>query len=651
MKTNKTRFLTMFLMLFTLFGVTAFSTNKVYASGGLSLVEQGTGRTLNLESLSELPISLDFNDSHIAMIRMPGMSWDNNGNPLTQAIKFDILGTDTAILKLSGREMLLENGKTLTLSVINNGTIRLSDSYENIEVTLTQSGTVNLELEHIVASNLTLSTGSKSTNLKDLTSLRMGYIKDSAGNFLMWNLPEIVIDNNGNAITSPISLSVTGTGTDTLWYQGQVIGLESGKTITVNLSTPHKIVFSDGTDSIEIITTQSEGVALLNLNYRPDDKEPVVSGETTFVSNVDVERDVSYFLQYLSAYDDTDGDVSETLVIIEDNYTANKRVLGNHTFTVQATDHSGNIATAVINIRVVDITKPVISGNSSIVSIGYKETYDAENFRKTLTATDNHSNLTNANIKIKSNGYIGNKTKLGTYSIVYSVQDNSANEGTFTKQVKVIDNVAPVFSGDVTIATSNNSVLTESQVREQITAYDDIDGNLTNNIVLVEDNYTGNGNRVGSYTIRYSVTDNAGNTANHTVTVIRSDSIPPTIWVQNGKSIRTTSDLPITKDIIIDILEATGQINITSSTTFSFPLDEYTGNEKVPGIYAMMVKSASTDGNESIHNLSIHVVEAEDKEDDVTRDKSTWLDANKNYLIIGAIVLIGLAVFVEKKRK
>ena len=188
-----------------------------------------------------------------------------------------------------------------------------------------------------------------------------------------------------------------------------------------------------------------------------DNVTPIISGETTFATNVDERRPLSYFLQWIKAYDETDGDLTDQIAVDTDNYTANMSVLGNHTFTISVSDSSGNKTTAVINIYVADVTKPVIVGSPTAVTIGYKETWNID-------------------------GYTTNKTKLGTYNVVYSVKDSSGNEGTFNKPVTVIDNVKPLFDGPLTIATSNTTVLTESDVRARLTASDEIDGNLTSKI-------------------------------------------------------------------------------------------------------------------------------------------------------------------------
>ena len=385
-----------------------------------------------------------------------------------------------------------------------------------------------------------------------------------------------------------------------------------------------------------------------------DGKRPVISGQEVFVTNVDDAKPISFFMQYFSAYDETDGDVSDSIIVKTDNYTQNKSVLGTHKVVIAAYDNSGNEAIADIYITVVDITKPVINGNTSIVSIGYGETYNIETFRLSLTVTDNYDTIANSKIIIKTDGYTANKTQLGTYSIIFEVKDNSNNIGTFEKKVKVIDNVKPSFSGPTTIATSNNTILTESDVRAQLTAHDAIDGNISNKITVVEDNYTGKGNKVGSYTITYSVKDNAGNTATHSVTIIRADKIPPVIWIQDGVSIKTTPETPLTFEQIISILQATGQVEVTSQTNFTIEDENYFGNEEEPGVYYMNVEARSLNGNTSRHELTIWVLASSDNGGVTVTPGKTIIDwiTNNIFLTTTIVLVFGVGIFlIFRKRK
>lgn len=396
-----------------------------------------------------------------------------------------------------------------------------------------------------------------------------------------------------------------------------------------------------------------------------DNLRPAISGQENFVTNINDPKDVAYFQSFLSAFDETDGDVTNRITVKTDNYTANKSVLGTHQIIFAVTDLSGNESTLTVYVRVVDVDAPVISGNTSIAQIGYKETWNINAFKSTLSVTDNYDSLTNADITIKTDNYTANKTKLGTYDVVFSATDASGNEATLTKQVRVIDNIKPTFSGPTTIATSNTTIITESEIRSQLTAHDEIDGNITSKIQLVTDNFTGHGNKVGTYTIVYAVTDNAGNTEQHTVSVTRSDQMPPIFWIEDGVSIKVEPTIALTKQQIIDALTASGQIQVTATTQVSFLFNEYEGNESVPGIYAISMRVADLKGNEEVHNIAVTVLDTSDTEDPVVLEPKEpliklpdwapeWATEYQEEILIGLsfILLIGvLIIYVVIKKK
>lgn len=384
-----------------------------------------------------------------------------------------------------------------------------------------------------------------------------------------------------------------------------------------------------------------------------DDKRPAISGEEFFVTNVDDKKPLSFFQSFLSAYDETDGDLTDEIYVKTDNYTQNINVLGDHKVVWGVKDYSDNEAILEAYIAVRDITKPVITGTTGVVRIGYKETYNIEAFRASLKVTDNHSSLTNADIKIKTDGYTANKNKLGTYDIVFNALDDSSNEGIFTKKIQVYDNIVPEFSGPTVISTSNNTVLTESDIRAQITAHDEIDGTITSKIKLIEDNYTGKGNKVGEYTIKYEVSDNEGNTAYHVVTINRLDKLPPVIWIEDGITIKTTITMPLTFEQIINILQVTGQVPNNSTTMFNKIVDEYEGNEHEPGKYLYTVRARATDGNESQHPLFIQVLDETDDDGVITKPPFNIVDHFKDnyiYYIVFTVLAVGVVIVIRKKK-
>lgn len=430
---------------------------------------------------------------------------------------------------------------------------------------------------------------------------------------------------------------------------------------SVYVSSTGELVLRKDSDNTTLFTATNDGLWI----RVKDNLRPAISGQENFVTNVNDPKDVNYFKGFLSAFDETDGDVTDRITVKTDNYTANKSVLGTHEIVFAVTDLSDNESTLTVYVRVVDVDAPVISGNTSIAQIGYKETWNVNTFKSTLTVSDNYDAMTNASITIKTDNYTANKSKLGTYDVVFSATDQSGNEGTFTKKVRVIDNINPTFSGPTTIATSNTTIITEANIRAEITAFDEIDGNLTNKITLVEDNYTGQGNKVGTYTIKYSVTDNAGNTEYHTVTVTRSDEMPPIFWIEDGVSIKVEPTIALTKQQIIDTLTASGQLNVTATTQVSFLINEYEGNESTPGIYAISMRVADVKGNEEIHNIAVTVLDTSDDDGQIIIEPKEpiiklpdwapeWATTYQEEILIGlsivALVSIFGLFFVYKKK-
>lgn len=442
--------------------------------------------------------------------------------------------------------------------------------------------------------------------------------------------------------------------------------VDSGKWELVYLSggnyvTYHTDIFSFIVDGNTVTVGTDSGPITMNTFQVSINKREGISGQENFVTNVDDAKPLSYFINYFEAWDNVDGDLTSSIYVVTDNYTPNMSVLGAHSVTIGVTDSSSNESTFTFTVNVVDITNPVITGNSTKVQVSYTQTFNITSFKSTLVATDNYDTLSNTDIVIKTDGYTANKTSLGTYSIVFEVTDSSGNKATFTKQVEVIDDIAPMFSGPSTITKPTGSILTVNDIKGDLTASDVKDGNRTSYITVKEDNYTGFGDRVGSYTIIFEVSDTKGNIATHTITVNVTDDIPPVWYVKDGASIVLAEGMSLNRTQIISLLEATGQISVSSTSQVTFFQDEYSGNEETPGVYMMGFNFEDASGNESVHNFAITVLSGEDT-DPITVEPDTnlgdlvWafiitpLGIVVSIIIVSTIVIVIKVKFFPKKK-
>ncbi len=114
-----------------------------------------------------------------------------------------------------------------------------------------------------------------------------------------------------------------------------------------------------------------------------------------------------------------------------------------------------------------------------------------------------------------------NTDKVGVYYITYKVEDSKGTQGSIVRTVNVYpkDTNAPVIRlrGESLV-----TILTGEEFNDEgATASDEEDGDLTSRIVTVG---KVNNLRVGTYTIKYLVEDQAGNTSSATRTVIVRDN-------------------------------------------------------------------------------------------------------------------------------
>ncbi|MDT0594580.1 immunoglobulin-like domain-containing protein [Glaciecola petra] len=210
-----------------------------------------------------------------------------------------------------------------------------------------------------------------------------------------------------------------------------------------------------------------------------------------------------------TATDNIDGTVAVTVD------TPNLDAVGTYTVTYTATDAANNQATATRTVIVEaapDTTPPVITLNGDAsITITEDDTYTEAG----ASATDD----VDGTIDVTISGSVGQS--VGTYTLTYEASDAAGNQAMVTRTVIVEaapDSTAPV------ITLNGSSIirleLGQAYVEEGASANDDVDGSI--NVVI-----SGTvGQSLGSYTITYTATDAAGNSANASRTVNIVSSTP-----------------------------------------------------------------------------------------------------------------------------
>ena len=188
-------------------------------------------------------------------------------------------------------------------------------------------------------------------------------------------------------------------------------------------------------------------------------------------------------------------------------------------------DAAGNgtiISTSVTNI---DKTAPEIIVNPSDVTIDEGTTYDV------LTGVSAKDNIGFGENELTYETDF-DYTVPGVYTVTYTITDIAGNTTTATRTITVLDVTDPEIElvGDEEITIEVGGTYTE----QGATATDNYDGDITANIEIDGEVDT---NVVGTYTITYTITDAAGNSASVTRTVKVVDTTAPEIELVGDEEI------------------------------------------------------------------------------------------------------------------
>ena len=202
---------------------------------------------------------------------------------------------------------------------------------------------------------------------------------------------------------------------------------------------------------------------------------------------------------------------------------------------------------------------------------------------------------------------------MGLYFEHYGVEEFQLEEG----NVKTIyepyvapytDSSSPEFQGTGAYITSCDTViLIDEIISSHIVAYDEIEGDLSDQILIVSDAYTGHETTVGDYLVELSVSDSSGNTSYFDLYVMVKDEVAPSL---NGPLDITTSYTEIvTIESIIAMFTVSDNYDTLSNDDIILVRDTYSGNSEIPGNYLVEFRVSDSSGNTTNHQVDITVID------------------------------------------
>ncbi len=378
--------------------------------------------------------------------------------------------------------------------------------------------------------------------------------------------------------------------------------------------------YESGKNEYFLFALDNKNYASINPSAFVEDKSdiqrPLISGSNvSYFTNVENPISVESIKSKLTASDNHDGDVTSSIIIAEDNYTGHERELGAHTVKFEASDTSGNKSNLIVTINVKDVNSPIITGPDT-VTYSYDDIISEDSFLLKYSAADN----VDSNLRLTLNGdSIFEKTnKIGNYTVVVNCQDASGNGATKSVSVVIEDKKSPVIVGPDTITKRNSVILTTEEIISQYTANDVYDGAC--GVYVIEDNYTGHGDKKGSYTIKLGSKDKSENEAVKTLQIDVMDDISP-VWYVDQTLIYVDSSVTLTQKDIINLMMQTGEI--TNNVSFvQITANEYEATPNEPGKYQVKAVVKYSNGNQLETTKTIEVLE--EKEGTKIEKKTFW---------------------------
>jgi hypothetical protein len=227
-----------------------------------------------------------------------------------------------------------------------------------------------------------------------------------------------------------------------------------------------------------------------------------------------------YYIGYYWTKDASDSQKYKTKDLVEEVKLSAPTEIGTWYLKMKAVDPFENQTAYTYKYEVViEMEAPVITLlGESVVSVNVFGVYTDAG----VTAVDNYDG--DISYKVRTTG-MPDTSKIGQYTVKYNVIDSNGNEAIqVTRTVRVLDKVVP----EIELVGTDFVVLEKgtAYVDLGVTATDNYDGRITDNVVVNSSNV--NVNKTGIYTVTYNVMDSSYNAAvqvTRTVSVIDSTAL------------------------------------------------------------------------------------------------------------------------------
>ncbi len=460
----------------------------------------------------------------------------------------------------------------ITLAGTNPQTIEFGEGYAELKATATDAVDDDTELTGRIAIN------TDNVDTSAVGTYTVTYdVTDIAGNAAVQKTRTVrVTDITALVITAPAPYTTEAAATLT--------PLDSSDYGTATSNDPDADITNDApgtfplgdttitwtaTDSNHLSSSAEQTITVV------DTTKPIITLLKDTTDDNTVELGTAYTEHRATATDLVDDDTELTGRIVIAGIVNTDRV-GTYTVTYDVSDTNGNPAEQKTR-RVMVTAAQIAPDNIPLTIIAPADVVSEATGPTTpidvgqATATDLATPLPGITRSPATNDFA-----VGNHIITWKVTDASGNEATIEQTIRITDTTKPMIALLKDTVDDNPVELGTTYTEHGATATDlvDDDTELTGKIAI--DSTSVNTDRVGTYTVTYDVTDNAGNHAEQKPrTVIVEDTTAPEITVSDDETFEATATLtPLDSSDYGTATSTDGTATISSDAPETFPVGE-----------------------------------------------------------------------------
>lgn len=334
-----------------------------------------------------------------------------------------------------------------------------------------------------------------------------------------------------------------------------------------------------------------------------DISDPEFSGSGAYIkSYTSFETINSIINEHLVVIDRVDGNVTNSIVIISDQYTGNEQIVGEYLVELSASDTSGNTAYFNLSILVKDEIEPTISGPIA-VSIDVNEGLNLiEIINNNFIINDEYGSTT---VNVLVDNYTLNNDVVGTYLVYFEAVDDYQNSVDETFHITLFDNDLPMVTSSLNITSYLSNPYTVATALSTLTFSDNYD-DMSNTIInIISDDFIGNESIPGTYIINFEVSDSSGNTLNSNLVINVIDDVTPEIGGPITYQGSYTEEL-ILNDFL-NMLTVSDNVDLIDLIDLYIIEDTYTDRISDIGNFSIVFGVMDGNLNVSTHTISITI--------------------------------------------